>query len=355
MTNESTSQKETIAVFGAGGFIGSHMVVALIRAGYRVQAIDLTLEKLEDDWDELNTSDRLEAIDIDIRNHRDRVEEIVRGADIIIDLIAFANPSIYVEDPLGTVDLNLFENLRIVELCHKYDKFLIQYSTCEVYGLAQDREDKVFSEDTSNLILGPINQHRWIYACAKQMLERIVHAYGMMHDLNYIIIRPFNFVGPRIDYLIHSRADGNPRVFSHFMSALLLDKPLPLVDGGKNLRSYVHIADATQAFLIALENRDKLNRQIVNIGTPNNETSIRELAHLVIRLYEEETGKTFTQGTVDIPGEEFYGPGYADIDRRIPDASKMAALGWAPTYDLEATFRESIRYYLEHNTLKAGD
>lgn len=270
---------------------------------------------------------------------------------MVIDLVAYANPSIYISDPIGTVTLDLFENLWITELCVKHKKILFQYSTCEVYGLDNGR-NQPFNEEESLLIVGPIKEHRWIYSCAKQMLERIVHAYGIKNELDYIIIRPFNFVGPRIDYLIRDKEeDGNPRVFSHFMSALLMNKPLPLVDGGVNLRSYTHIEDATDAFIRILANRTRFNREIINIGTPANEISIRGLAELMIELYIEETGANFTAGTVDIASKDFYGKGYADCDRRIPDNSKITSLGWKEKYDLEEIFRDAIRYYIQHNDL----
>jgi nucleoside-diphosphate-sugar epimerase len=347
MKTDKGSLSKTVAVFGAGGFIGSHIVEALLDAAYNVMAIDIEFEKLEDI---IAKSNNLITIHLDIAKDPEGVEKCVRDADVIVDLVAYANPSIYVTDPVGTVELNLFENLKIADLCVKHGKFLIQYSSCEVYGINNGRSD-AFNEDSSLLILGPINEHRWIYSCAKQTLERIVHAYGLQKGLDYIIVRPFNFVGPRIDYLIRSRSDGIPRVFSHFMSALLLDQPLPCVNGGCNLRSYTYIDDALDAFFLILENREILNRQIVNIGNPNNETSIKGLAHLMITLYEEQTGIKFTRGTVNISGEEFYGEGYADCDRRIPDTSKLYDLGWRPKHDLESTFRKTIQYYLDNNEL----
>jgi len=343
---DSVPSETKVAVFGAGGFIGSHMVDALVRQGYQTIALDITFAKLS----EFEQTPNLTLVELDIREDLEEAEHYVATSDIVVDLIAIANPSIYVEDPIATVNLDLFDNLRVVDLCVKHKKFLIQYSTSEVYGIDGGRNE-VFNEDRTNLILGPIREHRWIYSCAKQMLERIIHAYGLKQGLEYVIIRPFNFVGPRIDYLISSRDEGNPRVFSHFMSALLLNKPLLLVDGGTNQRSYTHISDAIDAFLVVLKNLDKLNGHIVNVGNPENETSIQELAHLMIRLYEEETGITHTAGTENISGEEFYGEGYADCDRRIPDSSKLFNLGWKPKYNQEETFRNTIRYYLKNNTL----
>lgn len=96
----------------------------------------------------------------------------------MIDLVAYANPIIYLERPLEVVELNLFDNLKIVDYCVEYQLPLIQFSTCEIYGKTGG-STAPFSEDTTDLILGPVANHRWIYSCAKQLLERIIHARGL--------------------------------------------------------------------------------------------------------------------------------------------------------------------------------
>ena len=104
-------------------------------------------------------------------------------------------------------------------------------------------------------------------------------------------------------------------------------------------------------YIVSSHYNRKLNGQIVNIGNPNNEVSIKELAKLMIRIYNNETNGKFTKGTQNISAQEFYGLGYADCDRRIPDSSKIFKLGWNPKFDLDETFRETIKYYLTHNDL----
>ena len=100
--------------------------------------------------------------------------------------------------------------------------------------------------------MGPVQKQRWIYASSKQLLERIIYAHGLKGDLDYSIIRPFNFVGPRFDYLVPSGAKGGPRVFSHFMSAMFTGGPIYLVDGGGQHRCFTHIKDASEAFTAIL-------------------------------------------------------------------------------------------------------
>ena len=215
--------------------------------------------------------------------------------DVVVDLVAMANPSLYVSNPVDVFKLNFSENLKIAEFCVKHKKRIVQFSTCEVYGITSARAfgkdsskyPTPFAEDETPLIMGPVKNHRWIYACAKQLLERVLHAYGLEEGLNYSIIRPFNFIGPRIDYL-PSEQTGNPRVFSHFMNALLYGTPIKLVDGGVNYRAYTYIDDAVDCISRIIDNRGGVcDRQIFNIGTPENEVTIKELANKMCAIFRQ--------------------------------------------------------------------
>jgi UDP-apiose/xylose synthase len=126
-----------------------------------------------------------------------------------------------------------------------------------------------------------------------------------------------------------------------------------LVDKGISQRSFTYIDDAIDAILLILENLDYLKNEIVNIGNPHNEISIRGLAQLMTNLYEQITGNVSNAPIVEVPAQDFYGEGYEDCDRRIPDITKLAQLGWQPQYDLEQTLRESMQYYCETVTHSA--
>jgi nucleoside-diphosphate-sugar epimerase len=173
--------------------------------------------------------------------------------------------------------------------------------------------------------------------------------------LNYTIIRPFNFIGPRIDYLL-SEQDGNPRVFSHFLSALKCGSPMRLVDGGHQRRAYTLIDDATDCIVRIIENPDRVcDKEIFNIGSPDNEVSIRELALKMREIYQRKwwDGKTPLPELVEVSGEAFYGQGYDDSDRRIPDIMKARMLlGWKPQYDLEETLERSMAYWFNDTAYK---
>jgi UDP-apiose/xylose synthase len=348
-----------VLLLGGGGFIGSHTVDKLLQATeHEVCVYDLYDNKIKDSMGH----PRLTYIHGDIRDDHERVDRLVESSDVVVDLIAYANPSLYVSMPLEVYQLNFTQNLAIVDYCIKHNKRLIQFSTCEVYGKTvvplldgklPDRENPeyaVFQEDRSAMILGPVSKHRWIYSCAKQLLERILHAYGLDNKLNYTIIRPFNFIGPRIDYL-PCEQDGNPRVFSHFVSSLKNGRPMILVNGGEQRRTYTLIDDAVDCIVKIIENPGGVcNKQIFNIGSPENEVSIRGLAIKMAEVFKRKwwDGETPLPELVEVPGDEFYGVGYDDSDRRIPDITKaVTLLGWKPKYNLEQTIERSMAYWFD--------
>ena len=329
-----------IAILGAGGFIGSHMVEHLLaRAEHDVVGVDLTAEKLAGIGGE-----RFTFHEADIGRAPALLEEVIRTADVVVDLVAYANPSLYVTSPLEVFELNFMLNLDVARLCIKHRKRLIQYSSAEVYGKAAEGEH--YMEDETNCIFGPIHKQRWIYATGKMLLERVLYAHGVAGDLDCTIIRPFNFIGSRIDYLVPANAIGGPRVFPHFMSAVLSGGPIRLVDGGHVHRAFLYIDDANAAFQTLLDNPHRARNGIYNVGNPANNVTVRELALLMLDLYEEITGERPASEIVEISGEAFYGEGYEDSDRLPPDIAKLRALGWEPRYDLRTTLRETMRYYL---------
>jgi UDP-apiose/xylose synthase len=331
----------TIAVLGAGGFIGSHMVEHLLDQGrYRILGVDVSSEKLQG-----VAGPAFTFYHADIRHAPEVLEHVIREADLVVDLIAYANPSMYVTEPLEVFDLNFIQNLEIAKRCIAHHKRLIQYSSAEVYG--KGTQGGAYSEDASDGVVGPVHKQRWIYATGKMLLERVLYAHGMAGNLEFTIVRPFNFIGSRIDYLVPANAIGGPRVFPHFMSALLTGGPLRLVDGGHVRRAFMHIADANSAFQTILDHPEETRNQIYNVGNPENDLTIRDVATLMMELYEELTGERSCSEVVPISGEEFYGAGYEDSSRLPPDVTKLRSLGWAPRQDVRATFRDAMAFYLD--------
>lgn len=333
-----------LLILGAGGFIGSYLTRALLNnSDHLITAVDTDFDKLEYLL-QGNNFEKLKCRNVDIRKDDGVLRELIQDSDAVIDLIAHANPVKYVENPLEVVQLNFFDNWKIANMAKDAGSFLVQFSSCEVYGLA-DGNIFPFSEDNSRCVLGPIREERWIYSSAKQLLERMI--YALQRDgLDFCIIRPFNFVGPGMDYLPEDLSTAGPRVVPHFIGCLLRGEPLPLVDGGRNLRSYTFVEDAIDGICHILADLNGVFRnRIVNIGHPGNETSIADLAHMLIKIYQDETGTTHHAGVLDVRGDTYYGEGYADCDRRIPDISQLASVGWQPKYDLENTMRSTLIPY----------
>lgn len=339
-----------ITVFGGGGFIGSHLIQRLIQKERDIVVVDISREKLADTL----PHNQVEFIKADVGDpENDQLNRrLIEESAVAVDLIAYANPQQYVDMPLEVVELNYDQNLKIVRDCVEADTRLIQFSSSEVYGKLGGRTDEevVFRENESDLVMGPVGNHRWIYATAKQLLERMVHAHGLENGLDWTIVRPFNFIGQRMDYIISEPEEGTPRVFAGFMSALLYDHPMNVVGGGENRRAFTYIDDAVDAIDLMIENpHGHFSNEVVNIGTPGNETTIMDFAHLMRDIYQD-LSPDGTLPPLNTPsGEEFYGEGYEDCERRVPDIGKLESVGWEPEYDLRETLEETMSYYIEEH------
>jgi UDP-apiose/xylose synthase len=349
-----------ILCLGAGGFIGSHLVERLLHGGHEVTGLDTHDDKLVG----VRSHPRFHWISTDIADRSFDLDAAVAASGLVIDLIAYANPGLYVRMPREIFRLNFTENLRIAEACVSHGRRLIQFSSCEVYGKSvagvagdalKDPEDPrhaTFSEETSPMIMGPVGKHRWIYASAKALLERVLHAYGLEDRLDYTIVRPFNFIGPRIDYLPSEQEGGLPRVFSYFMEALLTGGTLQLVDGGRQRRTYTYIDDAIDCLARIVDRPEAARRQIFNVGARGNEISIRGLAELMRDIYDARFRRPGQPraSIAEISGRDFYGEGYDDSDRRIPDIAKaQTLLGWQPRFTVRETVESTMEYYVRES------
>jgi len=332
-----------IGILGAGGFIGSNLIEYLLDRGeHEVLGVDISDEKIAHLLDRPGFSFELSNIHADAEG----TEKVIRESDVVVDLVAYANPSVYINNPLEVFRVNFAANMDVLQMCIRHGRRLIQYSTAEIYGKPAPGLTK-YTEDDTDFTYGPINKQRWIYAAGKQLLERVIHAHGLAGELDYTIVRPFNFVGPRCDYLVPAGTTGGPRLFSHFMSALITGGPMYLVNGGTVRRSFTHIQDANEAFQVLLDHPDA-HGQAFNIGNPGNDTTVAEVATLMRDLYEEITGTKPQGEIVEMSGEEFYGVGYEDNGRAVPDVSKLGRLGWQPTRGLRKTFFDAMLFHLDN-------
>jgi len=337
-------RKQHVLILGADGFIGNHLSERLLESGhYAVHAMDLGHTSIG----RLMNHPDFHFSEGDISIHREWIEYHVRKCDIILPLVAIATPAEYVRNPLRVFELDFEENLRIVRYCAKYKKRVIFPSTSEVYGMCNEAE---FDEEQSRLVLGPINKQRWIYSCSKQLLDRVIWAYGATQGLQFTLIRPFNWIGPRLDNLEAARI-GSSRVITQLILNLVEGTPINLVDGGRQKRCFTDIKDGIDCLFRIIENKDNCcDTRIFNIGNPDNEASIKELASLLTEKFEHHPLRSHfppLAGTRDIESQTFYGNGYEDIQHRRPSI-KMAKklLNWQPQVPLEQSVEETLDYFL---------
>jgi UDP-apiose/xylose synthase len=322
-----------IAVLGAGGFLGSHIVPGLLeRFDCEIDAVDVDFEKLD------CSHPRVHRIQARVEDPC-LVREVTTRARVVLSLTALCNPAQYSTIPLQVIDANFMHLLPLVEACAARRVRLIHFSTAEVYGLraldaAGDAATEM-QEDASSLVLGPIHRERWTYACAKQLLERVIWAHGQHGQLPFTIIRPFNTIGPRMDYLPGIDGEGTPRVLACFMARLLRGEPLQLVDGGAQKRAFMAASDMVEAICRVVERPSACNGQIFNLGNPHNNVSIAELARQLARAYSQVLPETGEARFEHVSAADFYGAGYDDTGERIPDIRKARTLlGWEPQVSL---------------------
>jgi len=338
--------RRRIAVLGAGGFIGSHLVPLLAsRPGTSIIAVDRTLQKLPDD-----PEGRVERVQAGIEDQR-LLAEVIAGSDVVISLTALCNPALYNTQPLAVIEANYAHLVPLVQQCAARRRWLIHFSTCEVYGrVALDgtgrRMARMDEEDTA-LFLGPVDRERWTYAAAKQLLERVIWAHGRHHGLPFTIVRPFNVIGPRMDFIPGVDGEGIPRVLASFMHALLSRADLLLVDGGRQRRSFVDVAEFVEAVARIVDRPEACRGQILNLGSDTNEVTIRQLAVTLIAAFRAARPQSPPPRLRKVSAETFYGAGYDDSVRRIPSVEKAERLlGWRATRTLKQMLPGIVADYL---------
>lgn len=333
-----------LLVLGANGFIGSHVsdYVLKHRSDWRITAMDLSDGHLKTCLAHKNFSFKKG----DITKERGWIEAQVKACDIVLPLVAIANPATYVQNPLAVFELDFEANLEIVRHCVKYKKRIVFPSTSEVYGMSPDIP---YNEETSRLVTGSIAKERWIYSCSKQMMDRVIYAYGQHYGLRFTLFRPFNWFGPRLDSVWEEGKAS--RVVSQFLSNIFHKRGIVLVGGGAQKRCFLYIDDAIRALVTILDNNSSCaDGRIFNIGDPGSEASIAELAEMMINLVGECPGYENIRSEVNIAtvkGEEHYGKGYQDVERRVPDiGNAKTQLGWTPSVSLREGLKKTIDYYL---------
>jgi len=251
-----------------------------------------------------------------------------------------------VREPLRVFELDFEANLPIVRSCVKHGRRLIFPSTSEVYGMSRDRE---FDPESSELVLGPINKPRWIYSCAKQLMDRVIWAYGMQQQLDFTLFRPFNWIGAGLDS-INTAKEGSSRVITQFLGHIVRGENIQLVDGGAQKRAFTYVDDGIDALLKIIENpRGVAAGQIYNIGNPKNNYSVRQLAEMMLTMaarYPEYRDTARRVRLVKTTATRYYGKGYQDVQNRVPKITNTSRdLNWRPRVGMRDALKRIFDAY----------
>ena len=335
-----------VLILGVNGFIGHHLSQRIIaKTDWDIYGMDMQTDRIAD----LMAQKRFHFFEGDITINREWIEYHIKKCDTVLPLVAIATPAVYVREPLRVFELDFEANLPIVRACVRHRKRIVFPSTSEVYGMCRDAE---FDPEASELVLGPIDKPRWIYACAKQLMDRVIHAYGMQERLDYTLFRPFNWIGAGLDS-INTAKEGSSRVITQFLGHIVRGEPIKLVDGGTQKRTFTYIDDGIAALMKIIGNEAGIaSGKIYNIGNPENNCSVRDLARRMLDValaYPEYRESAAKVKLVETTADAYYGKGYQDVQNRVPKiANTCADLGWRPTVSLDESLRRIFDAYRGH-------
>ena len=306
-------------ITGGAGFIGSQLVEKLIARGDQVVVLDnLSTGSAS------NLSGIKEKIKFEQGNILDKslIDKLVSGSDYVVHLAAALGVLNIVNKPLESLRTNLQGSEVVLEACDKYRKPVLIASTSEIYG----KNDKVPLNEEDDRIIGHPLKSRWSYSEAKAVDESLAYFYYLENKLPIRIVRFFNTVGPR-------QVGHYGMVVPRFVSSALKNEPLSVYGSGDQIRCFCHVDDAVRALLLVMDS-EKAVGEVFNVGN-NRQISIMELAKKVIEL-------TRSSSSIEkIAYEMAYPEGFEDMQRRVPDISKIKqVLGWTPEINLDQIIKD---------------
>jgi UDP-glucose 4-epimerase len=304
---------------GGAGFIGSYLAEKLIARGDQVNVLDNLSTGSTN-----NLSGIKDKINFKKGNILDKVaiDKLVSESDYVVHLAAALGVLNIVNKPLESLKTNLQGSEIVLEACDKYRKPVLIASTSEIYG----KNDKVPLNEEDDRIIGHPLKSRWSYSEAKAVDESLAYFYYLENKLPIRIVRFFNTVGPR-------QVGHYGMVVPRFVSAALKNEPLSVYGSGDQIRCFCHVDDAVRALLLVMDS-DKAIGEVFNVGN-DQQISIMELAKKVIEL----TGSI--SSVEKIAYEMAYPEGFEDMQRRVPDISKIKqVLGWTPEINLDQIIKD---------------
>jgi UDP-glucose 4-epimerase len=302
-----------VFITGGAGFIGSHLADHYVNADHQVTLLDNFSTGAQENIAHL--IGKVTTVDGDIRNV-DLIEQLTKDADLVLHMAAALGVNTILESPLESMSTNITGSEVVLLAAAKCNKRIIIASTSEIYG----KNPKQPLSETDDRVVGAPQKIRWTYSDAKAIEEAMAFALHQESKLPVTTVRLFNTVGPR-------QTGRYGMVVPRFVQAALKNEPISIYGDGTQSRVFCHVDDAVQA-IVAIANTDSTIGDVYNVGG-TGEVTIKELAEKVIAITGSTSAITYT------PYSDAYPAGFEDIQRRLPDISKIkAALGWAPAKDL---------------------
>ncbi|MCA1839972.1 MAG: NAD-dependent epimerase/dehydratase family protein [Actinomycetota bacterium] len=312
-------------VTGGAGFIGSHLIDALVARGDSVIALDTLATGRHDNLRHHADNLAVEFVLGSVLN-ADLVDDLIARSDVVFHLAAAVGVKLIVEQPLESLVTNIRGSEIVLEKAHKHGKKVLVTSTSEIYGKSPDLPLK---EDGDRLLGSPL-VGRWSYSTSKAVDEILAHAYWKSKGLPTVIARLFNTVGPR-------QSPEYGMVVPRFIEAALSGRDLVVHGDGSQSRCFGYVGDVVPA-LIALMDSREAEGQAVNIGS-TEEVTVKQLAELVIEMTSSDSAIKF------LPYEDVYESGFEDMPRRVPSIDRAKKLiGFEP----KTSLREIIQIMSSH-------
>jgi len=324
----------TFLVTGGAGFIGSHLTEELLRRGYRVLVLDDLSSGSIENLSHVRNNPRLE-ITVESTSSRSVLAELVDRADVIFHMAATVGVFNIIESPVATIMNNIGGTETLLKVAAKKKKKVLVASTSEVYG---KNNALPFREDYDSVI-GASTKSRWSYAASKLVDEFLAIAYCKQFRVPTVIVRLFNTIGPR-------QLGRYGMVVPRFLNQALKGEDVTVYGTGRQSRCFTYVSDVVE-WLLLLAGDDRAVGEVYNLGNPV-EISIADLARLVIEVTGAEVGIDY------ISYEKAYEQGFEDMERRVPDISKIKALtGYTPMVDLRQALSFTRDWLLRQQELDA--
>jgi UDP-glucose 4-epimerase len=314
-------------ITGGAGFVGSHLAEALLARGDEVFVLDNLSTGSIDNIEHLKWNHRFHYT-IDSIMNEPVAAELVDRVDVVFHLAAAVGVRLIVESPVNTIETNVHGTEMVLKVANKKKKKVLVASTSEVYGKGAQVP---FRED-ADLVLGPTSKGRWSYACSKAIDEFLALAYHKERRLPVVVARLFNTVGPR-------QTGRYGMVIPNFAKQALLGHPLTVFGDGTQSRCFTYVSDVVGQ-LVALADEPRAVGGVYNVGNDREEVTVLDLAH---RVRARAGSKS---EVVLVPYDQAYEEGFEDMQRRVPELSKLRALtGYEPRVHLDEILDRVIAYF----------